>query len=405
MFNKNALVGLITIVCLTISMSSACHCSSLRLMAMGDMQGIMEDESDYLYDVTALSTLKNSQIYLSSGISNLSNSFPKQTYPHSYDERTSAGGFHNINVALKLSDQIAMYTAYSNMNVNSDISYFTFTGVDLTEKDYDVNTNKKGYFESLEIGLSYKALDWLVLGASSKRGEANFHYSEEADIISGGSGHISNEYDEVIIKDVPGIFTRIFNNNAYLALYYQAGNKTGDVISANGDYQVIPNLLSAHFMSNYTDLYEIPIATQRRQAAGISLKLFKNTTLGFGAAKNWYFVNSDKNVFTSTNAGIEYKIYDDLSVLCGAILKNLPADTNYLETNNLLDLTFGVNYRKADYSFELACVYYQDVPVNMSNFWNTIPPMTGLQSPGDGREHLISGQRNMLILGGLECSF
>lgn len=376
------------------------YASPLRLMAMGDMQGIVEDESDYLYDVTALQSIQNNHISLFSGITNYVNTFNKNNlndFTTDYD-RSGSSSPYNVTTAFKGNNGVAIYASYFNQNVDSDMSYFTSTGIDWSYKEYDVTAKKIGYFESSSLGISYKVNDWLIIGATAKNSSFNFHYVERALCASPSIETIENEYDETSTKFYSGTYLRLCNEKAFLSLYSKSS-----LASVAAGYQFIPGVFSFDFL--YDDDSVDNDILKRREAGGITIKPFDNLTCAIGMTQNWFTFLGEKSII-SANLGAEYILNNALAVRFGTILKGPYYNHFALSDDNLLDLTFGIGYKIGPCSFELSALYYQDVPTNSFNYWNAVPnPDLSELSRRVYGDHSVSDQHNLLLMTGFEFIF
>jgi len=377
------------------------YASSLRLMAMGDMRGIVEDESDYIYDVTVLPFIKNNQLNISSGTVNYSESFENTNSDLKADyARSGKCGLYNMALAYKLNNDLAVYTSYFNQNIDSEMSYYASSGIDGPYKEYDVTSRKSGYIESTNIGIGYRTFDWLVLGAVAKSESVNYRYLENGIITLGGSGIVENKYKKTDILTASGVAIRLFNERAFLSFGYNALTPT---IAAG--YKIYPETLAFKAIFYGEAFDDSSISVYGRGAAGFTLKPVNNFICAISFAGTQNKVNRE-NMTSSSHLGIEYNLNEIYVIRGGTIYKGHLDHMFDKKVYGPMDLTFGIGYKQNNYSFELSALYYQDVPISVFNYWNAVPDRNlSRLTPFVYRDHTISQQRNLLLIMGMEYVF
>ncbi len=142
---------------------SHCYCSPLRLLAMGDMQGILDDDSDYLYDIGFLAVTAKNNV----SISNLSNSFkeslPQNNFTPAYPSdvldlsRSGDRSASDVDAVYRFSSWSAMCLHYQDQSKSYNSSYVVST----SETD---QLSRQGTTDQAMVGLGFDVADWMSIG-------------------------------------------------------------------------------------------------------------------------------------------------------------------------------------------------------------------------------------------------
>jgi hypothetical protein len=388
MFNKNVLAGMITIVCLTISMASACYSSPLRLMAMGDMQGIVEDDSDYLRDTTALAFLKNNQLTLSALSNSFSNSFDKSAVSSPQFDFSSRAydwsgtrGLYDFSMNYKINDPLSMFVQYSDQDNNYKMSYLYNYDLDLDHHAYDVSVVRKGAMQTTSAGLSYKALDWLVLGVAYKQYYLSDRYNEDGEynntgaIPPIGTGTYSISYSKQSLTSMMLYDLRFFNKDAYLSWRYEGNifnpsysdSVAFDRYCVAGAYRIFSGMATLN--AGYSRDFQYTKAFDDRSSVSLQMNPTKWITFGLGYVYDDSDSNAGHYTTSSQHFGTEYAINENLYLRGGAVIKEPPDCINtvpgsgpYSSTVNYHDYSLGIEYKLSNLSIELSYLNYQNIP-------------------------------------------
>jgi len=403
---------LLILISIAALVASACYSSPLRLMAMGDMQGIVEDESDYLQDTTALAFIKNNQLTSSALSSNFSNSFDKTAlslpdiYTRAYDW-SGIRGLCDLSMNYKINDPLSMFIQYSNQNNDYEMSYISIN--DLDTRAYDVSVVRKGTMQTTSTGLSYKALDWLVLGAVYKQYYLADHYNEEGNYTTIGTippvvtGEYSASYSKQSFTSMMLYDIRAFNKDSYLSFRYE-GNifNPSSSVAINSDRYVIAGaykILSgmATLRAGYSRKYQYTNAWEERTASGLQVKPSKWITIGFGFAEDDSESSAGHYKISSAHLGTEYILNESLFLRGGAISKNRPYNKDSV-TPNYLDYTLGIGYQLSSLSIEFSYLNYQNIP-DWADDWSAYTaspeftsyfPVLCYPEPSDKRSEVVA---------------
>jgi hypothetical protein len=388
-------------------------------MAMGDMQGIVEDESNYLQDTTALTFIKNNQLTMSALSSNFSNSFDINSFPPYYYSSyaraydwSGTRGLYDLSMNYKISDPLSMFIQYSNQNNDYEMSYLYHYDFDWIDRTYDVTVIRKGTMQATSAGLSYKALDWLVLGAAYKQYYLTDKFYEDGDFVKESvTGEYSTSYSKQSLASMMLYDIRFFNKDSYLSLRYEGNifnpslskgiDSNGYIVA--GAYKIFSGMVTLN--AGYSRNYQYTNAWEERTSVGLQVNPAKWITFGLGYV---YDDSESKAGYYNTSSihlGAEYILNESIFLRGGMISKNLPQlnlDPNYSGYDSLAvnyhDYTLGIGYQLSSLSIEFSYLNYQNIPDCADN-WSAFTespeitpyvPILVYAKPSDKRSEVVA---------------
>jgi len=370
---------------LFITLFSPSFASTLRLMAMGDMQGIVEDESDYQFDITSFDFKQNKNLSVEYFNTYFSNYFPQNDVPSNliYDlERKGAEDQYRLNAFYPIDSNLAVGIGYSKATRDFRSSYINSNGDAQTLKRVG-NTEMKG------IIVGYALTDWFNLGLAYDDNVVNDDYtgteaSREGVFASENSNFSGLSY---------GI--KLYNPSFWFNLTMgdiKNTNLTSQVISTTEVYRssgpgrmsllVGGKLLDGKVRINYGGFgKKIGYGTQMRSLLGTQIKPIDELTLGFGYT---YDLNTSQYFDfynLASRIGVEYALprLGALKFRGGLINRSCEIRGAFWglgrSTTNFQDYTFGAGYDWGKIKFDFAYKNYQDVSGSGINWLTTSTPL------------------------------
>jgi hypothetical protein len=378
MSTKHLFVVIASVICFTVSLASASYCSSLRLMAMGDMQGIIDDDSDYLWDVAYLPFVGKSSV----SISYLDNAFqadlPNNNITPVFSDiidlnRNGNRNAYNADIVEKFGPSFAM-----NLRLNNETRDFSSTYIDETGAEQKLE--RKGTTTQGVAGLAYDIGDWLALGigyesyitddqyTGSEPSREGINCSEQGDSKGLTYSLRFHSPDFFFTLGSGGQETSVLETKDDTEGLIGTRSITGPV---NSHLMIGGKLLSGKLELRYgAFLHKTPYGDNGRSLLGMQIMPFKQLVIGLGSCLDMdsCFVDITKSMI-----GVEYSITNNIKLRCG--LENKSVVSYHYADDSLWggDFPEGSEQDSTDYScgFEydltenliLECAYkdYQDI--------------------------------------------
>ena len=382
MSRKIIIASIILALILVAGMRHPSYASTLRLLAMGDMQGIVEDETDYELDITSFA-FKQKNVSIEYANNYFSNSFPQNDVPSVliYDlERKGSQDKYQINTVYPINSDLVLGIGYTNETRDFRSSYLNSSGNMQTLK-------RTGNTELRSIVMGYALADWFNLGLAYDDNLVNDDYSgteisREGVVAKESSGSRGLSY---------GI--RLYNPSFWFNLTLgeiKNANLTSQTISTTEVYRssgpgrvsllVGGKLLDGRLRINYGAFgKKIGYGLQMRSLLGAEIKPFDELTLGLGYT---YDINSshyfDFYNFAS-KLGVEYTVpwISALKLRGGLINRLCEFGWEFgRSTINFQDYTLGAGYDWGKIKFDFAYKNYQDASGSGTNWLTTSCPLT-----------------------------
>jgi len=345
MFNKNVIVELIITVCLTISMASACYCSPLRLMAMGDMQGIVEDESDYSMNIARIIDVNKDYISAFSSSNKYSsdlNDFnvpPKSSNPSRIiQDDEGVRSKTCFRLVKKINENVGIYIENTSRNIQSRLNatavttittseqlsrysdYFTTLGIGYGITDnmslgigYDWYNDWSGDFNAAFGGLRYKFLNYEL--------DMDLGEKKESQIFSFDTPYV-NSKTVSRQRYLAALSMALFNDSLLLSFGQRSSIYFYDGYSnryAGMQYKLTDNILLAYGISDadFADTWFFNKYSYNRVGLEIKPFFFNGLVLQCGLGeKRFSVVSQEENFKSATNitCGIQYALFDNISI-------------------------------------------------------------------------------------------
>ncbi len=379
MSKKTIIASIGLAVILVAGMPGPSCASPLRLMAMGEMQGIVEDDTDYERDITSYDfKQKNASIgYLSNYFSN---SLPQNTTPSDliYDlERKGTQDKYQLDAVYPVNSILAVGIGYCKETRDFRSSYVNSSGNTQTLK-------RTGNTELKNIVLGYALADWFNLGLA-------YDDNIQSDDFTGTE--ISRE--GVVAKESSAFRGLSYGLKMYNPSFWfnlslgeiKEGNITSQTISTTEVYRssspgrisllIGGKLLDGRIRINYGGFgRKITYGSQTRSLLGMQINPREDLIIGLGYT---YDLNSGRYLDfydLSSKIGFEYAIphIEDFKFRAGLINKTVKArNFGFIlpDETNFQDYALGFGYKWGNINLDFAYKNYQNVP-GESDSWAAV---------------------------------
>lgn len=386
----------ILILLIFISMANIpAYASSLRLMAMGDMQGIVEDESDYINDISSLLRVKENivQLDLTSSGYVLSDQGAKTGDFESFNGNRDISSFSTV---LSLSKELRLFF--------NSIGFDDENTASINDPVTPFNDKASLEFNQSVIGVGYMPSSEYIIGAGLESYSEDFS-NEKIDPSSGVNEVLAEIEEKGTSYDQ---FYSVGYNGPKWYWGFSYSDPTYNIVSTRKTADYVSDIYVDSKIRNTgpirsnaiicvkdifpvfngnTDLklgnyvHNTPLSAQGRRFVGLEYRSSDDKLLAaFGAEGLMYIYPWDSNDpsdldnyvdITSTNLGIEYKYNESLSLRSGIRSKSIYA--SYISGDHqpyklFYDYSVGISYALSNYIFELALVNYQGYLADYNEF-------------------------------------
>jgi hypothetical protein len=343
----------ILILFLLIACGFSAYGSELRLMGMGELQGIIDDDTDYLYDITALPTVKSSQISVWQMTNSFSNYFPMNNAPSTYIlelRREGSNNNNSINGIFKFGRQFAVA-------VHSDLKLRDFFATYLDSLGVQQTLKRKGSSNTKFAGFGYSPVYWFTFGAG---------YEEQLmdDVYTGSETTRPDGADGINCEETGHARSVFYGLRfGYPAMYVSFGAGGGSSLLETEDrtqgiigqvrgrgLERASMMFGSKFFSGRVGIKYgyfskmTPTGNEGKSLLGIEIRPGRNLTMGFGSCYEIY-----DDFYTSTfNVGLEYSLTSDFKFRCGMVDKVIRYSWGIIDlkdSQNLQDYTLGFEYK------------------------------------------------------------
>ncbi len=370
---------------------------NLRLMAMGDAEGLVNEGMDYSNYIEQINGVKKANVSISHLDNFFSYSFPQNNQPSSfiYDlEKKGVRQGYELNFAQPFSNGLNLGLLYFNEARDYRSSYINSSG------NFQM-LNRNGRAEAKTIILGYKLTDWFDLAVA---------YDDTAQFDSYGGTEISREG---VVKQESSVYRglsyglRLHNENYWLNLSlseYQKSTIPADVGGLLGSYNrnapgrmslmLGSRMLDGKLIVNYGAYSKrIGMVSDLDGGLGVQVIPYEDVILMFGAKLKQAIDQQGSYLFLSYNLGCEFPLNEVCVLRGGLISKENKIANDYLFSiveENLLDFTLGLGYVWDRLKFDVLYYNYQGL-LGGSYKWMTTSTLLSnsyVYTPTDQRNYL-----------------
>jgi hypothetical protein len=382
-FMKKAILYFILIFILVTSGGNS-FASTLRLMAMGEMQGIVEDDSDYKIDTASIASGQKNRISVDYLFSNFTNKFSQNLTPSSaiYDlQRKGVRDEYQIDAVYQLNPSFTLGLEYSKKIRDYRSSYINQDG------DWQ-RLERNGNEELKSIMVGYKVTEWFDLGLvyDDHVQSDNFDGTEAS-----REGVVAKENSSFrglacgLRFHSPGFWFSLTAGEDRGSDLTSQTISTTEVYRGTGPGRIGlrlgGRLWDGKILINYGGHQrKFAYNSELKSFLGIQINSYENMILGVGFAlkrETSKYLDFDNY---STNLGIEYSLptNKNMKIRGGVINRYVDVRDFYMGVtrSTFQDYTFGLGYDWGKFKFDFAYKNYQDTPGGVDDWSAVSTPLT-----------------------------
>jgi hypothetical protein len=378
--------------------------SEIRLMGMGDMQGIIDDDTDYDRDVTFIPSIINSHVFSDITSNNFVQAFPGNNSVSTPGllrdfNRSGSGLTANTDILMKLDKNIGVNIKYSEQDRTYMTRYYD-AGV-----PYSIKRN--GDTQQSLVSYGSAPTNWFAYGAGYE------NYSVSDAYTGTETGFPATTCQEDGGMDSVFFGTRFGDNSHYVSFGSGLGNgmmtsKTASVelMSKNVNspsrghaifcYRTNDNLITFKG-GGYSEV--TPFESYVKGLLGMQIKVAKGLLLGVATVQQYF----GDYIIYSRNIGIEHKFNDLVTWRAGIIDKNITYSASPMDRRFFSDYTLGLELNIfPNLSFEGVYRSYEDI-YGAYDTWSAMPNF--IQTNDKTYNYYDTDKRSDLFMCGLKYTF
>jgi hypothetical protein len=384
-------------------LSTPTFASDIRLFSMGDMQGVIEDESDYNRDVTFIPAIRNSRVSNVFTDNHFDQRFPGNDCilaPWALQDYTRQGRSttNNYDMLIKVDRSSGFAFQYEEQNRDYISHYYDATSAPQTIKRY-------GYTTKSTIAYGSALSSWFAYGLGYENLAMSDKYVGTVTSLSGTNcredGTVNGAFIGARFGDISRYFSvgygggygDLVSKDDTGELFYQkiyAPSRSHAAVS----YRMPDNIITFKAMA-YSSVY--PTDNNVKSIVGMQIRPVQGMIFGIATSSQY----CGQYIIYRRHIGFEQKLTDFFTWRLGAVDKSINYDISQYQRRFFSDSMAGFELRIfSNLSIEGAYMNYTDV-YGPTETWSSIPHV--VQTSAYSFSNTES--RNELFLGGIKYTF
>jgi len=358
--------------------------SNLRLLAMGEMQGIVEDESDYELNPAEIASKQNRSLEIDYFSNSYGNYFPRNNYPSDliYDlERKGGEDNYKVRAVYGIGPKYRLGIIYDKNQEDFRSAYVNYAG-------HTHTLRKIGNSEIMQVILGYPFADWANVAIAYNGSSVRNDFSGTEATREGVQAKENSAYS--------GLACGIKLYNPWFWFDLAVGETKDVALTSQTLSQVytyhknspgmISYLLGAKLLENKVRVNcggysrSMGYETQSHSFLGVEMHPQNSLILGIGSDYDLKTAGYFDFCSIATKVGAEYLLpqIKNLKLRAGIISRAFNLGRSYFEDAYVYcqDYTCGLGYEWGRFKLDFAYKNYEDVTGLGENWLTTSTPLS-----------------------------